>query len=135
MKVVRMLEEYEKYLRVDGRSGKAQAVARAAQSIREAESIPPDPTGLNGVGPSLREVISEYQIRERNSELERLKRDYPYLDNLTAVRGIGPEMAKRIHEELGVEEVSELIDADLEDVHGIGDKTANQIRGRARRQS
>lgn len=130
-----MLEQYEKYLRVDGRSGKAASVGRAAQSIREADSIPPNPADLDGVGPSLREVISDYQIRGRNDELERLKREYPYLENLTKLNSVGPEMAKRIHEELGVSEIDEIVDADLESVHGIGDKTANKIRGSARRQS
>ncbi|AGM11546.1 DNA polymerase IV (family X), NT domain [Halogranum tailed virus 1] len=135
MEVVRMLERYQKYLKADGRSGKAQAVGRAAQSIREADSIPPNPAELDGVGPALRDVISDYQIRGRNDELERLKREYPYLENLTRVNGIGPEMAKRIHEECNVSKVSELIDADLESVYGIGDKTANKIRGSARRQT
>jgi len=135
MNVVRMLESYALHLRADGRDGKANAVERAAQSIREVDSIPPNPADLDGVGEVLREIISDYQIRERNDELERLKRKYPYVQNLTKVSGIGPETAKRIHEEHGVSEVDELLNVDLTEVRGIGDKTENKIKGRVRRMS
>jgi DNA polymerase (family 10) len=126
--VIEMLEEYELLLRVDGMDGKAAMVGMAAQSIREVESIPPDPMQIDGIGPFFREMIVDFQMKGTNEELEELRRWYPYARELTQVDGIGPTLARRLHDHIGVTTVRDLLDVDLTEVRGVGDATADAIR-------
>jgi len=123
-----MLEEYELLLRVDGMDGKAAMVGMAAQSIREAESIPPDPMQIDGIGPFFREMIVDFQMKRTNEELEQLRMWYPYASELTQVDGIGPTLARRLHDHVGVTCVEDLLEVELTEVRGVGEATAENIR-------
>ena len=128
VEVIDMLEEYELLLRVDGMDGKAAMVGMAAQSIREAESIPPDPMQIDGIGPFFREMIVDFQMKGTNEELEQLRMWYPYARELTQVDGIGPTLARRLHDHVGVTCVEDLLEVELTEVRGVGEATAENIR-------
>ncbi len=121
------MNEYALYLDADGRSGYSSTIGNAAENIRKADTIPPNPAEIDGVGPKLRDLIMEYEVSGEIQELEELKQKYPYLGQLSKIRGVGPERARRIYETLNISTVEEVIDANLTEVDGIGEKTAAKI--------
>ena len=64
--------------------------------------------GLPEIGRSLASVIAELVRTGRSSLLERLEGQVSPEDRFTTVAGIGEELAKRVHAELGLESLEEL---------------------------
>ena len=87
---------------------------------------------LPGVGPSLAGSIAQILTTGRMPVLERLRRDAEPARILTTVADIGPKLAERIHEELGVQTLAELEaaswDGRLARVPGMGPKRLRAVR-------
>lgn len=87
---------------------------------------------LPGVGPSLASSIAQILTTGRMPVLERLRRDAEPARILTTVADIGPKLAGRIHEELGVQTLAELEaaswDGRLARVPGMGPKRLRAVR-------
>jgi len=84
---------------------------------------------LPGIGESLSRTIEQLVFTDRCALLDRLRGGSGNVDVFATVPGIGPTLARRIHEDLGIESLAELemaaYDERLERVHGMG-------RGRVR---
>jgi hypothetical protein len=131
---------------------RVRAYRRAAASLR-ALSEPVDALlsrhgtaglcALDGVGASLARSIEALARTGRLGLLERLRSGAGPEDVLATVAGIGPELARRIHEELGVDSLYALEaaahDGRLERVAGMGPARLRAVRealaGRFRRAS
>ncbi len=114
------------------------------EAARVVETLPRDlaeileEEGLRGlqalprVGPALAQAIAEMVRTGRWSQLERLKAEVDPVALFATLPGIGPELARRIHESLGVSTLEELEaaawDGRLEQVEGIGSRRAAAIR-------
>ena len=96
---------------------------------------------LPGIGQSLARTIEQLASTGKLSLLERLRGDMALASVLTTVGGIGPELAERIHQELGIDRLADLEiaahDGRLARVPGMGPKRIRSIReslaGRFRR--
>lgn len=88
----------------------ADAVQRCDQSVRELferegrEGL----QGVPGIGTGISGAISEMLITGRWSQLERLRGSVEPETLLQSVPGIGPSLARRIHETLHVETLETL---------------------------
>lgn len=86
--------------------------------------------GALGTGPRLARVIMEIVATGRLGLLDRLRGDTDPTAVLTTIPGIGPELAERVHQALGIETLEEIElaahDGRLATVHGFG---ARRIRG------
>jgi hypothetical protein len=84
---------------------------------------------LPGIGESLARTIEQLVFTDRSALLDRLRGGAGNVDVFATVPGIGPTLARRIHEDLGIETLAELEvaahDERLSQVHGMG-------RGRVR---
>lgn len=124
------LDEIAVHLEV-ARGEAANAYRLAADVVRRVDAIPPDPKELDGIGDTLRSEIIEFRTTGRITRLEELREEFPYVNNLTKVDGVGPARAKTIHDELGISTIDELEEAvesgDILDVHGIGEARAEKI--------
>lgn len=87
---------------------------------------------LPTIGRSIAAIVEEYAHSGRCGLLARLEGHTSPEDLFTTVSGVGPELAHRIHEVLGVETLEELEvaahDGRLEAVPGIGPRRARAIR-------
>ncbi|HZI13866.1 MAG TPA: helix-hairpin-helix domain-containing protein [Myxococcus sp.] len=87
---------------------------------------------LPGVGKSIGAAVAEFIRTGELSMLQRLESEASPEQLLASVPGIGPELAKRIHEELGVRTLEELElaahDGTLESVEGFGPRRGQQVR-------
>jgi DNA polymerase (family 10) len=87
---------------------------------------------LPGVGKSIAAAVAEWVRTGQLGLLERLESEASPEQLLASVPGIGPELAKRIHAELGVRTLEELEqaahDGSLEEVEGFGPRRAEQVR-------
>jgi DNA polymerase/3'-5' exonuclease PolX len=87
---------------------------------------------LPDIGPGIAGTVREYVATGRSGILERLEGQISPEDLLTTVPGIGEELARRIHVELGIDTLEELElachDGRLEKVSGIGNRRARSIR-------
>jgi len=87
---------------------------------------------LPGVGPRIAAAIEELLTRGRWAQLERLRGSADPVSLLRTVPGVGPELAHRLHDELGVDtlESLELLAhaGRLETLKGIGPRRATAIR-------
>ena len=85
---------------------------------------------LPGIGKSLARSIMEFLYTGRMSALERVRGRTDPISLIASLAGIGPELAQRIYEQLGVETLEELEiaarEGDLAEVPGFGPK---RIRG------
>lgn len=130
--VAETLEELETYLILDGKSHEAKSYSRASEAIMRERNIPPDPARIDGVGPVIRDVIMEYQMRGSIERLEELKEKHQYYDKLRDVSGVGPKKAYKIHNSCGIETVDDLREAveseELLSVSGIGQTTMDKIK-------
>jgi DNA uptake protein ComE-like DNA-binding protein len=105
----------------------AQPLAELAASADEhaLEALP-------GIGRSLAALVREFVLTGRTPLLDRLEGQVSPEDLLTTVPGIGEELARRIHRELGVETLEELEllahEGRLEEVPGVGPRRAAGIR-------
>lgn len=96
---------------------------------------------LPGIGESLARTIEQLSHTGRLGLLERLRGHDEPERLLQTVAGIGPDLARRIHEELGIESLPELeasaCDGRLATVSGMGPKRIRAVReslaGRYRR--
>jgi hypothetical protein len=87
---------------------------------------------LPGIGRSLAAAIDEISATGRWTQLDRL-RGVAGADALfRTIPGVGPEIARRIHETLGVETLEDLEvavnDGRIEKIQGIGNRRARMIR-------
>ena len=84
---------------------------------------------LSGMGESLARTIEQLVFADRCALLDRLRGGAGSVDVFATMPGIGPTLARRIHEDLGIESLAELevaaYDERLARVHGMG-------RGRVR---
>src|SRR5690606_35804056 len=85
-----------------------------------------------GIGDSLAGAIEQLCTTGRLPLLERLRGENVVEGLFATIPGIGPELAERIHHQLGIETLSELEaaawDGSLERVPGIGRKRAQGVR-------
>jgi putative hydrolase len=88
--------------------------------------------GLPGVGEAIASAIAEMCATGRWSQLERLVGDLDAEQLFRTIPGIGPELASRMHGELGVDTLEQLEiaahDGRLEQVGGVGPRRASAIR-------
>lgn len=124
-----VLEEYAEYLELDGQEGRSHAYEKAARSIRQSRYIAPDPANMDNIGESIRSTIATYQRSGEIAELEALKDEYSWFEQLREVRGIGPNRARQINEKFHVEDLDDLIlvGDDLEMLPRVGEKTARKM--------
>jgi hypothetical protein len=89
-------------------------------------------TLLPGIGDSLAKAIAQLCETGRMPRLERLRGDHDVESLFATVSGIGPELAERIHQQLGIETLAELeaaaYDGTLESVPGLGRKRVTAVR-------
>ncbi len=98
-------------------------------------------TDLPGIGESLARSVEQLTETGKLALLSRLRGDTTAEDVFTTVTGIGPELATRIHDVLGIETLADLeaaaYDGRLAQVPGLGRKRIQGIRealaGRFRR--
>jgi hypothetical protein len=87
---------------------------------------------LPGIGKSIASVIRELAQTGRVGMLERLEGQVAPEDLFTTVPGIGEELARRIHLELGIETLEDLElaahDGRLEQLRGFGRRRARGVR-------
>ncbi len=87
---------------------------------------------LPGIGPGIAAAIAEMLETGRWVQLDRLRGSVEPTALFRTVPGIGPELAERLHDELGVETLEALEvaahDGRLEALRGLGARTAAAIR-------
>jgi hypothetical protein len=87
---------------------------------------------LRGVGDTIGRAIRELLVHGRWPMLDRLRGESHPVPLLQSVPGIGPRLADRLHEELGLETLADLEaaahDGRLETIAGFGDKRLAGIR-------
>lgn len=120
---------------------RARAYREGARSLRELDRSAAEIAREGGVralaelpaiGKGLGRVIESYVHTGRVEVLERLAGGSAPEGLFATIPGIGPELAERIHERLGVESLEALEvaahDGRLEDVPGIGPRRARGVR-------
>lgn len=87
---------------------------------------------LEGIGRSLSRAIEQLVQSNTLPLLSRLQGDIPPAQVFTSVPGIGPELAERIYETLGIESLADLhaaaYDGRLAQVPGFGPKRVRAVR-------
>jgi hypothetical protein len=131
----RLLEEQE------ANPFRAQAYRRAAALLRGL----PEPVDailrreglagldrLPGIGPALARMIAEYVTSGRLALLDQLRGAHDPVALLQTVPAVGPRLARRLHDELGIDSLEELEyaahDGRLAKFDGIGPKRLAAIR-------
>jgi len=119
------------------RVGAYRRAARTAASHPEPLSELAERAGTAGleqlpaIGRSIALAIQEMLQTGRWMQLERLRGSLDPEQVFQSIPGIGPELARRIHEELEIETLPELElaahDGRLEQVHGVGSRRARMI--------
>lgn len=131
-KLADALDELALHYRLEDMGHIARQYQKASTALRKADFLPPDPSRLDGVGEAIREDIAEWRAFGEISRLEDMRERRPYLNTLTRVNAVGPKTAKTLYHEKGAETLEDLdaiVEAgELEDVSGIGPKTATSIR-------
>jgi DNA polymerase (family X) len=97
-----------------------------------------DRSGMDGldaipsIGKGIASAIAEILITGRWAQLDRLRGEVDATHLLRTIPGIGPELATRIHDELGIETLEALEvaahDGRLEKLAGVGPRRASAIR-------
>ncbi len=138
---MKILYEMAVLLEIKEVAFKPQAYERAAYSI---ESFGEDVAeiykkgGLKaledipGVGQGIAERIEEYIKTGRIADYEKLKKEFPVdISGLMEIEGVGPKMVKKLYQELGIKNASELEMAakagKLEKLEGLGEKSEERI--------
>lgn len=128
--VIDALDEVAEYLELDGQRGRAAAYRKAANSIRRAPYIPPDPAELDGVGETIRNDIAEFQQTGEIRTLRKLKEKHPYYEEFKDIDGIGTVTAARLgdHGITTTDELREAINSgEVLEVERVGTKTVEKI--------
>ena len=125
----------------DANPFRVQAYRRAAETVsgldRDLDDVFADGgrdalDALPGIGAGIAGAIAELLTRGRWSLLERLEGEAGPEALLQSLPGVGPELARRIHDALGVETLEALEvaahDGRLAEVPGIGESRAEAIR-------
>ncbi len=120
---------------------RAQSYRTAAQTVRGlprrvheilATDGPIGLTELPGIGPSLARSLERLVKTGRLALLEQLRGRYGPKDKLATVAGIGPKMAARIYQTLGIETLADFeaaaYDGRLAQVPGMGAKRLRAVR-------
>jgi DNA polymerase/3'-5' exonuclease PolX len=128
-KYANLLNEFATYLEIDGQQGRAKAYQKASRSLRKRHYIPPDPTEINNIGPSIRTKIAQYQRSGEIQELSELKKEYSWFAELKKVDGVGPSRAEQLHEKFNIETLDDLIlvGEDITLLPRVGKKRARNI--------
>lgn len=126
------LDDLSLHFRAEDRGRLARDCQKAASALREAEHMPPDPSEIYGIDVSVRDYIAEWRAFGEIERLDQLNAKRPYLTNLATIAKVGPTTAERLYEEAGLETVEDVkaydSERDLENISGIGPKTATTIR-------
>jgi DNA polymerase (family 10) len=126
--------EHESSFRVRSYRNAAQTIRDLATPVatlmqQDGEHLLKD---LPGIGDRLAGSIQEIATTGRLGLAERLESEIEPGQLFTEVPGIGPELARRIHEQLGISTLEELEvaahDGRLEQVEGIGSERAEGVR-------
>lgn len=137
--VAAILEEIGTFLELKGENPfKVKAFTGAARTIETLDGDLAELyasgglTGIKGVGPATREVITQLLTTGRSEVHEELKSSFPPgLVEMLEIPGLGPKKIKAIHEGLGLTSVGELEYACLENrlatLPGFGAKTQEKI--------
>lgn len=137
--VAAILEEIGTFLELKGENPfKVKAFTGAARTIETLDGDLAELyasgglTGIKGVGPATREVITQLLTTGRSEVHEELKSSFPPgLIEMLEIPGLGPKKIKAIHEGLGLTSVGELEYACLENrlatLPGFGAKTQEKI--------
>jgi putative hydrolase len=120
---------------------RVRAYRNAAESIRKLDASIvqlAEDQGVDGlmqlptIGRSLAHTLAHLAHSGRLPMLERLRGENAPERLFTTVADIGPKLAQRIHEQLGIETLSELLaaahDGRLARVRGMGDKRVRAVR-------
>lgn len=87
---------------------------------------------LPGIGRSLAHALEQLLVSGRMPLLERLRGEDVAERTFATVANIGPKLARRIHDALGIETLSELMaaaeDGRLREVPGMGEKRMRSVR-------
>lgn len=140
--VAQRLEEVARLLaEQDANPYRVRAYRRAAETVRrlpEAIDQVLEARGLEGleelpgIGETLARAIREIVIHGRLPMLERLRGEGDSIAMLRSVPGIGPRLAYKLHDELGIETLEELEmaawDGRLARLAGVGEKRLAGIR-------
>jgi hypothetical protein len=142
LQVAGRLEEAARLLRGQGAGPyRVHAYRRAAMTVR-GSARPVDEIyrhqgidglkALPGIGDSIARAIRELVVHGRLPMLDRLRGEADPVRLLATVPGVGPRLADRLHEELGLETLADLEtaahDGRLETIAGFGDKRLAGIR-------
>ena len=137
--VAELLYEYSDLIAISGGDAfKSRAYEKAARSIGgyHGDIEPLDERSLGAipnVGKSIAEKVIEYRQTGRIRALEDLRATIPDgVRSLLAIPMLGPKKAMKLHEELRVSSVEELLDAldegRIRDLPGFGPKTEENLR-------
>ncbi|WNZ60720.1 helix-hairpin-helix domain-containing protein [Myxococcus sp. MxC21-1] len=134
-RVADLLEEQDAMpFRVGAYRKAADTIAKWPQPVAEllAEEGEAGLRKLPGVGKSIAAAMAELIRTGQLSLLQRLESEHSPEQLLASVPGIGAELARRIHDELGVRTLEELEqaahDGRLERVEGFGPRRSEQVR-------
>lgn len=126
------LETLALHFRFEDRGRLARACQLASSELRTAEHIPVDPSNMDDVSVRIRDYIAEWRAFGEIPKLTEFEDKRPYLSNLCQVAKVGPTTAENLHVEKDISTVDDIRELDesgeLEDVTGIGPKTATTIR-------
>lgn len=126
------LEQLSVHCKFENDGSLAREYQLASSELRTAEHIPPDPSELDNITIRVRDAIAEWRAFGKIEELERFEKERPYMTNLTEIAKVGPTTAHSLNEEAGAVTIDDVKKLDkrgkLEDVSGIGPKTATTIR-------
>jgi len=124
-----VLDEFATYLELNGQEGRAHAYDRAARALRKRRFVPPDPSNIDNIGPSIRTKIAQYQRAGEIEELYALKEEYSWFAELKQVDGVGPSRAEQLHEKFNIETLDDLIlvGEDITLLPRVGQKRARNI--------
>lgn len=137
-----LLEQIADLLEAQGENEfRVRAYRSGAESVRSAEQPVAslvsedrmkDLKSLPGIGEGLAAVIAEYVETGRSDLLEELESHANPVDQFAQVPGIGPELAQRVVDELGIKSLADLEqaahDGRLENVEGFGPQRIESVR-------